>query len=1019
MENGNETQADGWEGSDSPGQQTTDGSVDDAGGEDTSQGDPKDGLEPTPPREPVENHPEFQKFQGMAQVQNGNGAGGPELTGGNDPQPPEKERSETVKGKNVLDKIMTMVQDMLNGPTDEESLKALATYIKHQDWSTYDKVPREKRRAFMEEWKKEIKEWKLSPQRAATLASELEKDWDSNGNQGWTIRQMGTNVKEVYPVDPTTQGGNRSKSRENAPATILSEEDRIYKMSGELKTVQNRPDQGPHAKAWKEIMSLEPGREPKRQATEVEERSRIMNTIQRATDILIPAVIMITKPPITSQIITILTILTIPACGMLTEPGDTMKIKDIRASLHEDETGQRLLSIIWKKEDVEFNHHTEFSDYSDFAEMEVRLENLTDALKASGRGQANSESMGDKLTRRHCDCVLSTDYPSQETNKTWVMPHEETYGSMCTVANPFQTNKYEVTVRATEQGPECTISPTNETKHKIEEANKTPSEDLVQTLNQNRRHPCITRGAYNLNRIPRGAITTKTTEKLIECILHCTFSSTCTSWMFHETRKTCWILSIARKYQFAEATEPWTKLYTGQRSCTPCGLAAKIELPDNDHNMWEDRCTLTLDTNTENPLKCPCDPTATYRENIDKLETAIVKNKRNSIREAVYQNVRAKLTDAIAKAMEGPAKAKVGAYLTKLMSVKPEDIKKAPRKILQGIEPSGDLMRLLSKAIELTAEVARKYKRTTQKKTTTTTNQAAHGKKGQIEALLKGELQTKGAILKALTLMEELITTAGTQKQLAMKGSENIGTTNPGEDKATIRISADWGNQLSITTLTPITQGKSRTAATICPIPMSLDKDLKEGPALEGELDPTMIKQEENWKKNCMQQIVRGDQWLKDCNPGGQPQDWRTVWKTGIPTETGALSVVRITSRYKEKKTYIMDCNGKLSTVTAQGTTVLLVEAGCEMKTSKGEQFTGEHMGHGSKGATYWILYQAKLEWEYTQEQKTDIWHTTAIALILLVIAADTGRRWMMKHCKTSTPTPNPQQGSPREPRPE
>ena len=1019
MENENETQAEGWEGSDSPGQQPMDAGVDDAGGEDTSQGDPKDDLEPTPPRPPVEDHPEFPRFQAVAQALSGNDAGGSELTGGNDPQPREKEGSETVKGTDILDKIMITVQDMLNGPADEEDLKALATYIKHQDWSTYRIVPREKRKAFMEEWVKEIKEWNLSPQRAATLAKEMEKGEDSKGNQVYTIRQMGANVKEVYPVDPTTQGRNRSKSKENAPATILSENDRIYKMSEELKTVQNRPDQGPHAEAWKEIANLEPGREPKNQATDIGEKTRIMNAVQRATDILMPAVIMFTKSPITPQIITILTILTMPACGMLAKPGDTMKIKDVRASLHEDETGQRLLSVIWQKEDVEFNHHTEFSDYSEFAEMEVRLENLTDALKASGPVQANRETMGDKLTRRHCDCVLSTDYPSQETNKTWVMPHEETYGSMCTVANPFQTNKYEVTVRATEQGPECTISPTNETKHKIEEANKTPSEDLVHTLNQNRRHPCITRGAYNLNRIPRGAITTKTTEKLIECILHCTFSSTCTSWMFHETRKTCWILSIARKYQFAEATGPWTKLYTGQRSCTPCGLAAKIELPDNDHNMWEDRCTLTLDTNTENPLKCPCDPTATYRESIDKLETAIVKNKRNSIREAVHQNLKTKLIDAITKAMEGPAKARIGAYLTKLMSVRPKDIKKSPRKILQGIEPSGDLMKLFSKAIELGAEIAKKYKRTTQRKATTTTNRATHGRQGQIEALLKGKLQTKGAIIKALTLMEELITTAGTQKQLAMKGSENIGTTHPGEDEATIRISADWGNQLSITTLTPINQGKSRTAATICPIPMSLDKNLKEGPALEGELDPTMIKQEESWKKNCMQQIVMGNQWLKDCNPGGQPQDWRTILKTGIPAKTGTLSIVRITSRYKGKKTYIMDCNGKLSTVTTQGTTVLLVEAGCEMKTSKGEKFTGEHTEYGSKGATYWILYQANLEWDYTQEQKTDIWHTTAIALILLAIAADAGRRWTKKHCRTSTPTPNPQQGSPREPRPE
>ena len=1019
MENENETQAEGWEGSDSPGQQPMDAGVDDAGGEDTSQGDPKDDLEPTPPRPPVEDHPEFPRFQAVAQALSGNDAGGSELTGGNDPQPREKEGSETVKGTDILDKIMITVQDMLNGPADEEDLKALATYIKHQDWSTYRIVPREKRKAFMEEWVKEIKEWNLSPQRAATLAKEMEKGEDSKGNQVYTIRQMGANVKEVYPVDPTTQGRNRSKSKENAPATILSENDRIYKMSEELKTVQNRPNQGPHAEAWKEIANLEPGREPKNQATDIGEKTRIMNAVQRATDILMPAVIMFTKSPITPQIITILTILTMPACGMLAKPGDTMKIKDVRASLHEDETGQRLLSVIWQKEDVEFNHHTEFSDYSEFAEMEVRLENLTDALKASGPVQANRETMGDKLTRRHCDCVLATDYPSQETNKTWVMPHEETYGSMCTVANPFQTNKYEVTVRATEQGPECTISPTNETKHKIEEANKTPSEDLVHTLNQNRRHPCITRGAYNLNRIPRGAITTKTTEKLIECILHCTFSSTCTSWMFHETRKTCWILSIARKYQFAEATGPWTKLYTGQRSCTPCGLAAKIELPDNDHNMWEDRCTLTLDTNTENPLKCPCDPTATYRESIDKLETAIVKNKRNSIREAVHQNLRTKLIDAITKAMEGPAKARIGAYLTKLMSVRPKDIKKSPRKILQGIEPSGDLMKLFSKAIELGAEIAKKYKRTTQRKATTTTNRATHGRQGQIEALLKGKLQTKGAIIKALTLMEELITTAGTQKQLAMKGSENIGTTHPGEDEATIRISADWGNQLSITTLTPINQGKSRTAATICPIPMSLDKNLKEGPALEGELDPTMIKQEESWKKNCMQQIVMGNQWLKDCNPGGQPQDWRTILKTGIPAKTGTLSIVRITSRYKGKKTYIMDCNGKLSTVTTQGTTVLLVEAGCEMKTSKGEQFTGEHTEYGSKGATYWILYQANLEWDYTQEQRTDIWHSTAIALILLAIAADAGRRWTKKHCRTSTPTPNPQQGSPREPRPE
>ena len=47
--------------------------------------------------------------------------------------------------------------------------------------------------------------------------------------------------------------------------------------------------------------------------------------------------------------------------------------------------------------------------------------------------------------------------------------------------------------------------------------------------------------------------------------------------------------------------------------------------------MREDKCALTLDPKRENPLKCPCDTEATYRNNAKYLSLLYNKTKENNI----------------------------------------------------------------------------------------------------------------------------------------------------------------------------------------------------------------------------------------------------------------------------------------------------------------------------------------------------------------------------------------------------
>ena len=331
---------------------------------------------------------------------------------------------------------------------------------------------------------------------------------------------------------------------------------------------------------------------------------------------------------------------------------------------------------------------------------------------------------------------------------------------------------------------------------------------------------------------------------------------------------------------------------------------------------------------------------------------------------------------------------------------------------------AGDIFKLFSDAVKLTAEITKRFNSKENHNGSTTTKRVWFKRTGEIENLLEGKLQTNGAIRRALSVLEETLATATTQKHLALQGTT---TTNPGQvDKGypAIQIGADWGDTTSKTTLTPIGTNNTRATATICPVPTDLDRDLQESPALEGEIDPATTTTEGKWRTDCMHQMGAGEPYLTKCNPGGNPKAWRQTWSTEIETKEGRLIMVRLAPNTPDPTTYIMECNNGPIKITTRGILVILMEIGCEIRTTNGRQLIKKEITQRTAMTNYWILYNTNLNWDYTKDQITDIWHSTAIAIILIMMAIEAVRQAVRRYRQTPrNSTENPQQGSPREQR--
>ena len=962
-----------------------------------SQTEPETHPENSHPRSAIEENPGYVSLQRIITEEPDDGTNiAP--TKEDTTQDSENLKRTWKQRSNIFQRLWDSITDCGMSP-GEKTLSFLPSCLKDEDWNDRGDTTDGDAENFLEEWSQKVKAWNLSPEAARTLGEKIGNK-DNKGKNRMILREMSQALSRAYP-DGGRDKGEKGKTREE------SIPERMERINNETLTVKNRPDFDPIQAAWKKVKDVEPGELLKGQSTDTNEKMRIEGAIDGAINILMPAVIMLTKSQITSQIIVILALLS-GAMGKLDYPGDTMKIGGVKAGLHEDETGHRLLSVLWEREATELNYQTEVTNFSEFADMERKMELLTKNIELMDNSTTGPPE--DKMTRRHCDCILNTDYP----NTTWVLPHEESYGNLCSTETKSQGNMYKVTVRATEQGPECTISPTKETRSKIEGEYNTTSNDLVDALNFNRRHPCITKGGYNLNKIPREDVMEKIEQTLIECILHCTFSTSCTDWMFHEKTKKCWILSITRKYQFAETRDHEAQLYTGQRSCTPCGLAARIVLPNHDRNMWENRCTLTLDDEQENPLRCPCNATATYKSNLDKLKASVARNKRNNIRKTSYKTVMADLNHAMKNALEEQSSQLIWDYMAKLQTprstIQPQETDSA----LRTLDPSGGLARLFSKAIKTTIKLTNKSKGKSRGNPGRSTNDANRKVTRNLNGLLEGKLQTNGAIKEGLEILQNTLETAATRKKYAFQGAQTEELEGVNKEKKAIAIAADWGAEVTRTTLTRMGLGRTESTATICPIPTSVDKRYKEGPALEGTLRITTTDMGTSWKRKCFDQISRNDRQLTSCNPGGQQKDWREVLEIRIPTKDGPLTLLRLASKTLEPTSYILDCDDNLSTISTSGLIIALIEAGCEVKTAQGRRIVKRAANPWTKKTRYWILHRTEVAWNLTQEQSTDIWHSVLIALTLTALLTEAGRRIVKKYRKIREPLhANPQQGSP------
>ena len=978
---------------------------------------PKDDPPEEPHRQgPLEENSNYAVLQAIANTpENQHLAKQSETTDNTAITPATKEPEKTWKDKNnIFKEIWKQIKGLGRSP-DEESLTDMVEGLKEQDWQDQGDYNEDDVEQFMKDWTQKASEWKLTERQVAKLLSLLKDGRDSKHKRQAIINRMCRAARDAYTSNPKdAKGGNVATEK----ATPKNDQEKLRKWNDDLRIVNKQPDEKPVEEAWRKTKDLAPGEALRDQSTETTDRLRINENLTNAIKKLMPAVIMVTKSPIISQFITIAAILTM-ARGALIDPGDSMYIKDIKATLHTDETGNLLLSIQWKKEIIGFNHYTEVTDFGQFSRMESRLRNLTDKLEKEKDPNWKPYIQEDIVAKRHCDCVLTSDYPMDEMNKTWIMPHEEHYGKLCEDTRPPSQNKYEVTVRTTEQGPECTITPTNKTKDYIVKTYEKTNQDLVSTLNNNRRHPCVTKGANNLNKIPRSAITTKTTKTLIECILHCTFSQKCTNWMFHEKTKACWLLSITRKYQFAETRGHWIHIYAGEKACTPCGLAAQIELPDNDRTMWESRCTLTMDTRQENPLKCPCNARATYENNLNNLQATVNKGKWNKIRQTIKQYLVDDLIKALETALESQGQSLAKTILSKLTVA----IRRQPSEqidIIKAIGTSEEVKRIFSNAIRVYTRITSGKPKRRTNNSKLTSNQASYKSTVEMENLLNVNLQTNGAIKKALTHFTETLATASTRKQLLLDPPTTPKHYRQEGEMPGIQIAADWGDKITKTTLTPKKKGENQNTISICPIPTTINRDLQEGPTLEGELNPTTLKHNEQWKRNCLYQLKAGEPNLERCNPGGEPKPWRQTWNLDIPHKNEPLTLVRLAPRNQEQTLYKVNCNDKPSTITSSGVIVAILEAGCEIRTMEGEQVIRKAEDKRSGKADYWILYNGGLQQTYTEDQITDIWQSTLIAIILIMLITEIIKKTVRRLRKgTKGTTTHPQQGSPRDDRPQ
>ena len=128
--------------------------------------------------------------------------------------------------------------------------------------------------------------------------------------------------------------------------------------------------------------------------------------------------------------------------------------------------------------------------------------------------------------------------------------------------------------------------------------------------------------------------------------------------------------------------------------------------------------------------------------------------------------------------------------------------------------------------------------------------------------------------------------------------------------------------------------------------------------------------------------------------------------------------MVRLAPNTPDPTTYIMECNNGPIKITTRGILVILMEIGCEIRTTNGRQLIKKEITQRTAMTNYWILYNTNLNWDYTKDQITDIWHSTAIAIILIMMAIEAVRKAVRRYHQTSrNSTENPQQGSPREQR--
>ena len=699
----------------------------------------------------------------------------------------------------------------------------------------------------------------------------------------------------------------------------------------------------------------------------------------------------------------------------LVNPGDTATLDDIRLMLHEDQTGNKMISATVTKPAIAYAYAIQSLDLSRAADAETKLQQLLSDLTSESPHHSQLEQKPAKFastnanTKQACDCHLSTRIPTttDKTTKVWVTNHREIPHPGC--KSTIHLDKYETSTTQSAEGTTCTINPTPQTRvTDILPYQTLDTTRLAEITDNDAKTPCITYGGFNLNKIPPHKIRTAKATNLIHCQAICHFDSDCSDWMYQASPKpNCWLLDLGQqRYRFTRDQDTDPDIYTGDADCLPCHINRRIQI--RRQNGWDEAktvCTLKWNGRPSANMSCPCDTAQTYQDAWPQMAKIDLKARTNSIRPSQTPHNNKNINPNIAtilRSLSAP-----GRHLPQLQNILTRTLgaanflRKTNPQIynqLEKIEPIAQIRRLLQPAYAVTtavveaAQLRRPHVRNT--RTTNTTDRTT------ITALFDGKLQTKKEIDTALKRLDAFLEetdlknkryySTPTEIQDERSGLHDVRTKIPPKAKALI-MTANQGTKTSKIAIFPIETGATTTQTTIIPLPTHTGADQTEPYSPQGTID--IAKHEPNTPRSvpailmCAMQLAQAISQPTACNIPGPPRRLQNLTVHLAHGQNKTLRLARFCSPGQSETTIQITCNSKLHILRITGTTLLAIPMACAVSDVQGQEIIPNHPGKHYPEETYHILYSGALTRYAREWNEQDTTHITLATAIIILIS--------------------------------